>query len=319
MPSAQPIPVQPAPTHPLPAAPMPAEPVHTPPIPTPPVSVPPTPAPPIPTLPTHAPPVPALTAPPEKQETSQAVSGQFTSTSEDDVKQFEEAISNINIDMVHSETPSSGTSAGEKTSESEYYKPDELGEGYFSEIEHYMKNKDINKVIDDVLEKDFLTSMKDYHDKKGEGKPFYLHKKDLEHKLKKKMNQLRKLEEEWHRLKTQIQENEKKKKQTESQIDHEGQELKDIFRQIKISQLLEKETSKEHYFKLGTGEELKSLNDLRKALGYMSDYEFSHHVYPEKNDFAIWIKEALQAPEMYEKVKNIKTKQEFQEILENPL
>jgi len=236
---------------------------------------------------------------------------------EEDLKQFEEAINNINIDVVHSETPASTENTKEDSAD--YYKPREVGEGYFSEIEHYIKNKDVNEIIDDIIKKDFLTSMKDYHDIKAQGKPFYLHKHDLQHKLKKKLEELRKLEEKWHSLKAEIEEKEKKKKEVEHRIDQESQELKELFRQVKINQILGQEAPKQHYFKLINGQQLKNLNDLRKALEYMTDDEFRHHVNQEKNDFATWVREALQNQEMYEKIKKVKSKQELQELLRNPL
>ena len=235
------------------------------------------------------------------------------------MKEFEEAINNINIDIIHSEAPEATGSAQSREESRNFYRPAELGEGYFSEVEHYIKNKDVHEIIDDIMKKDFLTSMKDYHETKAEGKPFYINKQDLEDKLSKKMNQLRRLEEEWHSLKAQIGEKEKKQRETEVEIDRESQQLKELFRQVKVNQVLDQETPKEHYFKLKNGQELKSINDLRKALSYMSEEDFSHHVNQEKNDFALWIKEALQNHGIYEKIKDIRSKEELQEILKNPL
>lgn len=234
---------------------------------------------------------------------------------EEDLKKFEEAISNINIDIIHSETPAD-TCSGE---EDGYYKPTRMGEGYFSEIEHYIKNKNVNEIIDDVLKKDFLTGMKDYHDTKSQGKPFYFNHDDLKGKLKIKMDALRRLEEEWHNLKAQVEEDERKKRIVEHEIDQQSQELKGLFKQIKISHWLEQEAPEGRSFKLRNGQELKSLNDLRKALSYMSDEDFSHHVSQERNDFATWIKEALQNSELYDKIKGIKTKEELILGLQNPL
>lgn len=243
---------------------------------------------------------------------------------EDDMKEFEEAISNINIDMVHNEAePESSVEKEIEMAEiekpSDYYKPSELGEGYFSEIEHYMKNKNIHEIMDDVIKKDFLTSMKDYHDNKEQGKQFYLHKHDLTNKLKKKMKQLRRLEEGWHGMKEEIAKREKKRMESELIIDQESQELKDLFKQIKVNHWFEQQAPKEHYFKLRNGQELKTLNDLRKALGYMTDEEFNSHVNEEKNDFANWVKDILQNPELYEKIKDVKTKEELEEVLKNPI
>lgn len=263
--------------------------------------------------------LPRIEAPePPQREQAQAPVQREESFHEDDIKEFEEAINNINIDMIHSDAPESEPATATQE-ESKYYKPAELGEGYFSEIEHYLKNKNVHEIIDDIMKKDFLTSMKDYHDTKEEGKPFYLHKQDLQHKLKKSMNQLRRLEEEWHSLKTQIGERENKKKEIETEIDKQSQELKELFKQIKINQILEKEAPKEYYFNLVNGQKIKNLNDLRKALSYMTEDEFTHHVNQEKNDFAKWIRDVLQNQDIYERIKDKKTKEGIQEILKNPL
>jgi hypothetical protein len=240
---------------------------------------------------------------------------------EDELKKFEEAINKINIDIIHTEAPPATTltQAAKEEAESEgYYKPSLIGEGYFSEIEHYIKNKDVNEIIDDVLKKDFLTSMKDYHDTKAQGKPYYLHKQDLKNRLQNKMEALRRLEEEWHSLRTRIEEEEKRKREVEKRIDTESQELKDIFKQVRMTQWLEQEAPKEQIFKLKSGGELKSLNELRKALSYMTDEEFSHHVNQERNDFATWARETLQNPELADKISKAKTKADLQAILQNP-
>jgi hypothetical protein len=254
---------------------------------------------------------------PARRETIQASQPRPIITHDEDLKKFEEAINNINIDIIHSQTPAEAM-PGPGTEGESYYKPSEMGEGYFSEIEHYIRNKDVNEIIDDVLKKDFLTGMKDYHDTKAQGKPFYLHKEDLKNKLKIRMDQLRRLEEEWHSIKIRIEEEEKRKRIIEKEIDWQSQELKDLFKQVKINQWLEQEAPKEHYFKLRNGQELKSLNDLRKALSYMTDEDFNYHVSQEKNDFATWVREALQNQELYEKIRNAKTKEELQAVLQTP-
>ncbi len=263
---------------------------------------------------------------PMLRETSQLPAKPPAIVHEDELKKFEEAINKINIDIIHTEAPSTAATPAapikraivEEGAE-EYYKPSAMGEGYFSEIEHYVKNKDVNEIIDDVLKKDFLTSMKDYHENKAQGKSYYLHKQDLKNKLQNKMERLRRLEEEWHSLKTRVEEEEKLKKEIEKRIDSESQELKELFKQVRMTQWLEQEAPQEQIFRLKGGEELKSLNELRKALNYMTDEEFSHHVTPERNDFATWVKETLKNQELYEKIKGIKTKADLQAILQSPV
>jgi hypothetical protein len=249
---------------------------------------------------------------------------------EEELKRFEEAINKINIDIIHTEPtgkpslPAMPTASGrapesgEDQEKEEYYHPHDTGEGYFSEIEHYIKHKDVNEIIDDVLKKDFLTDMKDYHDSKAQGRQFFLHKQDLKDKLQKKMESMRSLEGEWHRLKMSIEENTRHQKELEKQIDSQSQELKELFRQVRHTQWLEQEAPKEEIFRLRSGEELKSLNELRKALSYMTDDEFSHHVNAERNDFAAWARQTLKKPELAEKISKAGTKEELQAILQSP-
>ncbi len=242
-------------------------------------------------------------------------------------KNFEEAINNINIDIIHNETPETIKDHNFKTKEEEnemhkqkkYYQPKKMSQGYFSEIEHYLKNKNFDNIADDVLRKDFLNNMKNYHDKKEQGKPFYLHEDDLKDKLRNKMENLTALEEEWHSLKEDIKIKTQRKKELEKGIDSEGTEVKELFKQLKISHLLEQEADKKHYFKLKSGQELKSVNDLRKALTYIKDDEFNHHVSSHKNDFATWIEEALDNREFAHKIRKIKTRKELEEFLTNPI
>lgn len=248
---------------------------------------------------------------------------------DEELKRFEEAINKINIDIIHTEPsgkqprPAKQAASALKAQESygeeeSYYHPKDSGEGYFSEIEHYIKHKDVNEIIDDVLKKDFLTDMKDYHDSKAGARQFFLHKQDLKDKLQKKMEALRCLEEEWHGLKVSIEEEVKLQKELEAQIDSQSSELKDLFRQVRHTQWLEQEAPQEEAFRLTSGQELKSLNELRKALSYITDEEFSHHVNAEKNDFASWARNTLKNAELADKISQARTKEELQAILQSP-
>jgi hypothetical protein len=263
---------------------------------------------------------------PRPQERAQAPAGRpRPEFHEEEMRKFEDAISSMSINVMHSEAPHENEDEKqENTLKSdhkgqEYYRPAGLGEGYFSEIEHYLKNKDMKEIVDDIITKDFLTNMKDYHDLKAQGKPFYLHNEDLKKKLEQKMNSLKLLEEEWHELKREVEDKQKRQVSAEKDIDEQSKELKELFRLTKINYWLEHEAQKEHYFKLANGQLLKNLNDLRKALTYMTEDEFKHHVNEHRNDFSIWTKEALQNPILGAKMMKAKTKEELQEILKSPL
>lgn len=51
-----------------------------------------------------------------------------------------------------------------------------------------------------------------------------------------------------------------------------------------------KELDPSEYFRLCSGEFLKSLKELQQALGDMNQEVFQHHVNSERNDFVNWIK-----------------------------
>ncbi|MBN1793058.1 hypothetical protein JW826_05230 [Candidatus Woesearchaeota archaeon] len=241
-----------------------------------------------------------------------------TTNKEEDETSFDEAIKNLHFNITSAESPGD-QEQGETAGKEAYYAPKQLGEGYFSEIRHYLKNKDVNQIIDDVLKKDFLTGMKDYHDQKAQGKPFYFHNQDLKDKLETKMNMLMAKEESWHELDQAIETSTKKKQRLERDIDAESQELKELFKLIKTNQILEKECKEEEQFILRSGTRLKNLNDLRKALSYMQEDEFRHHVNDQKNDFSAWIRGALGLPEISEKMQGAKTKEELTNKLKNVL
>ena len=59
-------------------------------------------------------------------------------------------------------------------------------------------------------------------------------------------------------------------------------------------------------FWVNDGRVLKNLNELCDALMNMSDETFAYHVNDEKNDFAKWVDEVLNDPELAKKLKKCK-------------
>jgi hypothetical protein len=244
---------------------------------------------------------------------------------EDNMPSFDEAIKSIHQDIIKIETEHKKEREHHSSPKEEmgflepkkddYYRPKNLGEGYFSEIKHYLKNKDANEIVEDILKKDFLTGMKDYHAHKSQGKPFFLHNQELKEKLEQKMEELMQKEEEWHELKKATEEHERRKRLLEKGIDEEAHELKELFRLIKANQILEKEAKPEEQFKLRSGQKIKTLNELRKTLSYMSEDEFSHHVNHDRNDFASWTEKALEMPDFAHKMRSATKKEDLIHLL----
>ena len=67
------------------------------------------------------------------------------------------------------------------------------------------------------------------------------------------------------------------------------------------------EISPAEYFYCCDGSVFRSIEDFANALKIMPEYAFRHHVSPQRNDFAIWIRHVFheeQLPEALEKSKN---------------
>ena len=63
----------------------------------------------------------------------------------------------------------------------------------------------------------------------------------------------------------------------------------------------------ESCFWINNGPVLKNIEDLKESLLTMSKETFSYHVNKEKNDFASWIKEALEDSTLANKLAKAKT------------
>jgi len=55
-------------------------------------------------------------------------------------------------------------------------------------------------------------------------------------------------------------------------------------------------------FWVNNGPVLKNLNELYEALMSMNDETFAHHVGDDRNDFAKWVDEVLQDPDLAKKL-----------------
>ncbi|MBI3050899.1 hypothetical protein HYY74_00395 [Candidatus Woesearchaeota archaeon] len=61
-------------------------------------------------------------------------------------------------------------------------------------------------------------------------------------------------------------------------------------------------------FWLCTNEQLKSLDELSRALGRVTDEVFRYHVNRDKNDFENWIREIINDRELAREISRIKTR-----------
>ncbi len=60
----------------------------------------------------------------------------------------------------------------------------------------------------------------------------------------------------------------------------------------------------ENCFILCNGRPVKNVQELADALGELGDYAFNHHVTPDKNDFATWVRNIFQDEELASQLAN---------------
>jgi len=69
------------------------------------------------------------------------------------------------------------------------------------------------------------------------------------------------------------------------------------------------------YFLLCNGQPVKNIKELADVMEVIEDQVFNHHVTPEKNDFAIWVKDIFKDIELAEKLAGVKDKKNMQLVL----
>ncbi|MBN2142732.1 hypothetical protein JW711_05385 [Candidatus Woesearchaeota archaeon] len=78
---------------------------------------------------------------------------------------------------------------------------------------------------------------------------------------------------------------------------------------------LKKDAPQANYFVLCNGQPVKNVKELADIMDGLEDHVFSHHVRPEHNDFAAWVKDIIKDVELAEKLAQAKDKQHFQLVL----
>ncbi|MBU0614778.1 MAG: hypothetical protein KJ601_01690 [Nanoarchaeota archaeon] len=68
------------------------------------------------------------------------------------------------------------------------------------------------------------------------------------------------------------------------------------------------EVDEQHAFWVHNGPVVKKLEDLPQAISDMDMDSFKHHVNPEKNDFANWVRDVFGNNELAGRISKVKTK-----------
>jgi hypothetical protein len=185
--------------------------------------------------------------------------------------------------------------------------------GFFSSLLEHIQKQEGHK--DTLLSGDLFSRMSSYWElKKPEIKvgSYVSTEKKLEEELKKKLEELKLLEQKWQIQKLALEEDMRFLHERERGIQSKVEELKRISNELSLF----KTVKPEEYFHMYNGVVLKNLHDLIDALEIIDDDTFSHHVNHEKNDFSEWIKQVIKDKNLGENIKKARTRDEMIEILE---
>jgi hypothetical protein len=70
-----------------------------------------------------------------------------------------------------------------------------------------------------------------------------------------------------------------------------------------------------NYFVLCNGKPIKNVKELADIMDELEDHVFNHHVRPDHNDFANWVKDIFKEVELAEKIINSKDKNKMQLVI----
>lgn len=184
---------------------------------------------------------------------------------------------------------------------------------FFNEFSQFLTRENLE--AEGVLGQDILFRMKEFHRHRQEGKEYYLYSKDLQTAVQRKIEELKHLEQEWFAKRAQLDEIEKGMHTVEHDIEARTTELKTLVHQANKKSKFEHKVPEGYEFVLKDGRKLSSLLDLKVALHTMPDTVFGHHVTSHKNDFAIWIRGAMNDPQVADQVQEIHDKQQLEVFL----
>lgn len=185
--------------------------------------------------------------------------------------------------------------------------------GFFSSVLNHLNKHEGTK--EKLLSGDLFSRMSNYWElkkhevKTGTSMP---PEHQLEEELKKKLEELKTLEQKWQVQKLALEEDLKFIHQREMEIQNKVQELKRLSNELNLYV----NVKPSDYFHLNNGVVLKSLHDLIDVLEIIDQDTFKHHVSKDKNDFSEWIKNSIKDNNLSEKLRKAKTKEDMIEILE---
>ncbi|MCD6464397.1 hypothetical protein J7L02_02640 [Candidatus Woesearchaeota archaeon] len=192
----------------------------------------------------------------------------------------------------------------------------ELPESFFSNFLRFIMSKDLDEAtLKDLLSHDFVQKMKLFHEALSNGRFAFVHEEDVKTALGKALRVLEDLELEWLERKKAYDKAFEALTDIESKIDEKVAEVKALLSKAALIRKLKSEKPKNQWFYCVNGWAFRNVFELRAALPDMPEWVFAHHCNDLKNDFAEWVRNVFEAPELASKMFKAKTKQELMAVL----
>ena len=192
-----------------------------------------------------------------------------------------------------------------KTNETQ--KPQKNTNSFFNHIQKYISKKD-SGTITSFKANELVKKMKEHHESLRSGHDFFLHEKDVDEKVQKRMEELRELETEWLVRKRQLEAAELDLVNVESKMEHRFEEFKNILSTASMYRLFNTKAPDGKEFILNNGETIHTIQEMVYRLQDLDEETFHHHVNNERNDFASWIKYVFGAEELSKAIISVNDK-----------
>ena len=167
----------------------------------------------------------------------------------------------------------------------------------------------------ELAQRNFVGEMKEYWASQRASMNNLKQNKQLESEVMERVEELRRLENDWQRLETQMDETRQELMEKERLIEEESRKLKQLMKKWS----LKKDAKIGNYFFLTGGQECKNVPELAYALRKMSDQDFEKHVQFGRNDFANWIRDVFQDHELANDIEMHHDKTKIIELLDKTL
>jgi hypothetical protein len=188
----------------------------------------------------------------------------------------------------------------------------QMDSGFFNNLIDITKNQGINEKL---LDKNLYKRMVDYNsvaiDKNIKSKT----KKNIEHEVIEKLNELNVLERSWKRQKEFVEKNQKILDEDEENVQIKVEELKPLLKQLNFYE----EAPVGKYFRSEDGVIAKNVYELLNLLKVMDEKVFKNHITERNNDFYLWIRDIIKNKELATKISKVTSKKEMVLIIEQSI